>query len=72
MPQEYVKLYVGSSIAVMAVVDALEQIGIIPVVKKPSESARLAGFGVISSDQSVWVHLDEQTKDLEILETLEL
>lgn len=46
MPQEYIQIFKGSSIQVMAVVNALETLEIVPVVKDPSASARLAGFGI--------------------------
>jgi hypothetical protein len=62
MPQKYIEIFKGSPIAVMVVLDALNHIGISPVVKDPSASARLSGFGSLTSNQSLWVHKDEQQK----------
>ncbi|MDA0936543.1 MAG: DUF2007 domain-containing protein [Bacteroidetes bacterium] len=72
MPHEFVKLYRGTPISVMTLVDALELEGIVPIVKNPSESARLAGFGILSSEQSVWVHQDEREKALKVFNNLQL
>lgn len=44
----------------MAVIDGLDKVGIVPIIKNPSESGRLAGFGSMTSEQSIWVHSDEK------------
>ena len=72
MSQEFIKLFKGNPITVMAVIDSLDKVGIIPIVKNPSESARLAGFGSMTSEQSIWVHSDEKKKSIEVLKSLEL
>lgn len=72
MPQEYFEIFKGNPIVVLAVLDALDQAGITPVVKDPSSSARLAGFGSITTHQSLWVHIDEQQQAFEVLHSLDL
>ena len=72
MPQKYIEIFKGSPIVVMAVLDALNQVDISPVLKDPSDSARLAGFGSLTSNQSLWVHKDEQQKAVEVLVLLNL
>jgi hypothetical protein len=72
MPHNFVKLYHGNPISVLALFSALEEIGITPLVKDPSESARLAGFGSMTSEQSLWVHNDELEKANKVLSGLGL
>lgn len=72
MPQDFVEIFKGSPINVMAVVNALEERGITPVVKDPSASAKLAGFGSMTNEQSLWVHQDEQHQAILALSTLDL
>ena len=72
MPQDYIQIFKGSPIEVMAVVDSLDALGIVPVVKDPSLSARLAGFGILNIQQSLWVHKDEEQQAIEALNTLDL
>jgi hypothetical protein len=54
------------------VVDSLDALGIVPVVKDPSLSARLAGFGILNTQQSLWVFKDEEQQAIEALNTLDL
>ena len=56
----------------MAVVNALETLVIVPVVKDPTSSARLAGFGILNNQQSIWVHKDEEHKAIEVFKSLNL
>ena len=72
MPQGYIQIFKGSPIEVMAVVDALDSVEIVPVVKDPSTSARLSGFGILNSQQSLWVHKDEELQAIEVLNALNL
>ena len=72
MPQEFVEIFRGSPIVVMALIDALGELGITPVVKDPSTSAKLAGFGFLTNEQSLSVHTDEQTQDLEVVKSLDI
>lgn len=72
MPQEFVEIFRGSPIVVMAFVDALQDLGISPLVKDPSTSAKLAGFGILTNEQSLWVHTDEQVQALEVAKSLDI
>lgn len=71
MPQEFIQLFKGSPITVMAIADSLQKTGINPIIKNPSESARLAGFASLSSEQTLWVHIDEKKRALEVIKSLE-
>ena len=55
----YKKIFSGSPLAVIALKEALIGVNIIPIIKDIAESARLAGFGVTSNIQEVFVHPDE-------------
>ncbi|MDG1652699.1 MAG: DUF2007 domain-containing protein [Flavobacteriaceae bacterium] len=59
MSRTYKKLFHGTAIDVAKLCSVLDTLGIIPVVKDQAESARLAGFGTLFTDQEIWVHLDE-------------
>ena len=59
MSQTYKKLFHGTAIDVAKLCSVLDTLGIIPVVKDQAESAHLAGFGTLFTDQEIWVHLDE-------------
>ena len=66
MSQTYKKLFHGTAIDVAKLCSVLDTLGIIPVVKDQAESARLAGFGTLSTDNEVWVHPDEFEEAREI------
>ncbi len=70
----YIKIYTGDFIVVQRIVNDLEKINIIPVVKDQTESARLGGFGggIIPGFQQVYVHKDELDKAIEIVERIRL
>ena len=68
--QDYIKIFAGSSIAVLAIKQALLEENIIPVVKDQSESGRLAGFGAAPGYQEVFVHPDEGEKSLDIVNSI--
>ena len=72
MSTDYTHLFTGSSIAVLAIKQALELENIIPIIKDNSESGRLAGFGSTPNLQEVFVHTEEASKALAILKTLKL
>ena len=59
MSQTYKKLFYGTAMDVAKLCSVLDTLGIIPVVKDQAESARLAGFGTLFTDQEIWVNLDE-------------
>ena len=72
MPQDYIQIFKGSSIEVMVIVDALDPLGIVPLIKDPSSSARLSGFGILDTQQTLWVHKDEEQQADEVLNALDL
>ena len=72
MSQAYKRLFYGTAMDVAKLCSVLDSTGIVPVVKDQAESARLAGFGTLSTDQEVWVHPDEYEKAREVLLTFEL
>ncbi len=72
MPQDFIQIFKGSPIEVMSLLHDLEKINIVPIVKNPSESARLAGFGSLTTDQTLWVHIDEKDRSLELLQSFNL
>lgn len=47
MDSMYKSLFTGNSILVAKIVEKLQSVGIIPIVKDYNESGRLAGFGQI-------------------------
>ncbi|MDA8699276.1 DUF2007 domain-containing protein, partial [Flavobacteriaceae bacterium] len=63
--------FTGNSITVLSIMNALEDKNIIAVVKDDSESARLAGFGMVAPGlQEVFVHQDELDVAIRIIESL--
>ena len=73
MPQNLVKVYTGSSIAVLAIMNKLESNSIYPLIKDRSESARLAGFGATAiMEQELYVPKEAENKIREIIKNLDL
>jgi len=70
MPQDYIQIFKGSQIEVIAIVDALDPLGIVPLVKDPSSSAILSGFGILNTQKSLWVHREEEQQAIEVLNAL--
>ena len=70
METHYTKIYTGNFILIQLMVSKLEDIGVFPIVKDESESARLAGFGAsIQGQQDLFVHNDELDKAVSMVET---
>ena len=70
MESNYSKIYAGNFIMVQLVTQNLEKMGITPIVKDETESARLAGFGTPSYGfQELYVHASEKSKAEAILAT---
>ena len=58
--QDFIKIFTGTTIDVLALRNVLEEKNIVAVIKDDSESARLAGFGMVAPGlQEVFVHEDE-------------
>ncbi|MDT7829991.1 DUF2007 domain-containing protein [Pricia sp. S334] len=68
---DYTKIYTGNSMLTQRIVSELQKMGIEPVVKDESESARLAGFAAnIDGDREIHVHNDEVEKAQSIVERI--
>ncbi|WP_299368402.1 DUF2007 domain-containing protein [Winogradskyella sp.] len=68
---EYTKVYYGNFIIVTRLKNALEHIGIVPIIKDEGESQRLAGYGSMNQGyQEVFVHNDELDKASAIVEQI--
>ena len=69
MESNYTRIYTGSFVIVQLLISKLEEVGISPVIKDETESARLAGFGpAIPGTQEVFVHKKELDKAVPIVE----
>ncbi len=64
----YTKVYTGNPITAQLIVANLNDVDIRPIVKDESESARLAGFGVIDPVQEIYVNNDELSTAKPIIE----
>jgi hypothetical protein len=68
---DFIKIFTGNAINVLALRNALEEKNIVAVIKDDSESARLAGFGMVAPGlQEMFVHEDELDQAIRIVETL--
>ena len=71
LDSNYIRIFTGNFIVVQRIVTALEDIGIIAVVKDESESGRLAGFGAaIQGQQEIHINKEELDKAVEIVESI--
>ena len=69
--QDFIKIFTGNTIDVFALRNLLEEKSIVAVIKDDSESARLAGFGMVAPGlQEVFVHEDELDQAVRIVESL--
>ena len=69
--QDFIKIFTGNTFSVLALRNALEEKSIVAVIKDDSESARLAGFGIVAPGlQEVFVHEDELDQAVRIVESL--
>tara|TARA_B100000780_G_scaffold242584_1_gene185442 strand:- start:17 stop:241 length:225 start_codon:yes stop_codon:yes gene_type:complete len=69
--QDFIKIFTGNTIDVLALRSALEEKSIVAVIKDDSESARLAGFGMVAPGlQEVFVHEDELDQAVREVESL--
>ncbi|MBM1107904.1 DUF2007 domain-containing protein [Aurantibacter crassamenti] len=63
MHSNYSKVFSGNQFIVKKIVDELKKIGIEPVLKDESKSARMAGFASsMNGDVDIYVHNDEFKK----------
>ena len=60
MSSDYTKIYTGNPFIVQQMVTQLQEMGIEPIIKDESESARLAGFAAnIDGDREIHVNHKE-------------
>lgn len=62
MALDFVQIFKGSPVVIIAVVGAMKEVNITPVVKDSSASAKLAGFASMTNEQTLWVHKDGQQR----------
>ena len=72
MSKKSVLVFTGSPMVIPLVCGALSDDNIYPIVKDEAESARLAGFGINSFDQKIFVNKKQEKKALEIINSLNL
>ena len=69
--EKFIKIFTGNTLKVLALRNELEKQEIVPVIKDNSESARLAGFGMVAPGlQEVFIHKDELDVAIRIVESL--
>lgn len=70
-PEDFIKIFTGNTIEILALRNKLLKLKIVPIIKDDSESARLAGFGMIAPGlQEVFVHKNELDAAIRIVESL--
>lgn len=70
-PEDFIKIFTGNTIEILALRNKLLKQKIVPIIKDDSESARLAGFGMIAPGfQEVFVYKDELDAAIRIVESL--
>jgi len=62
MSNSFILLFTGSLVDVQRIKGVLEENHIFPILKDESESARLAGFGMTTMLQQLWVPVSELEK----------
>ena len=68
--KDFIKIFTGSAIDVLSLRNKLEKQNIVAVIKDDSESARLAGFGMVAPGlQEVFVYKDELDQAIRIVES---
>ncbi len=70
MQADYLCVFHGNHIDTLNIIDSLKKINIIPIVKNESESARLAGFGIIDYHKTIYVRKDEYTKAEKLIKSI--
>ena len=67
----YKKIYTGNIFVTQQIIQSLKELGITPVIKDDSESARLAGFGTATpAMKEVFVHNNEYEKAITVISEL--
>ena len=72
MSEKSVLVYSGSPMVIPLVCTALSNEKIYPIIEDEAESARLAGFGINSYEQKIFVNKNEVKKALGVINSLNL
>ena len=72
MSEKSVLVYSGSPMVIPLVCGALSNEKIYPIIEDEAESARLAGFGINSYEQKIFVNKNEVKKALGVINSLNL
>ena len=70
MQKEYLCIFSVNDIDSLNIIDSLNKINIYPIIKNESESARLAGFGIINQKKNIYVHRDEYGRAEELIKSI--
>ena len=70
MQKEYLCVFSGNDIDSLNIIESLKKIDIYPIIKNESESARLAGFGIIDHKKKIYVHRDEYGRAEELIKSI--
>ncbi len=69
MSSDYTKIYTGNPFIVQQMVTQLQEMGVEPIIKDESESARLAGFAAnIDGDREIHVNPKEVDGAIAVVE----
>ena len=70
MRKDYLCVFSGNDIDYLNIIESLKKIDIYPIIKNESESARLAGFGIIDHKKKIYVHRDEYGRAEELIKSI--
>ena len=70
MQKDYLCVFSGNDIDSLNIIESLKKIDIYPIIKNESESARLAGFGIIDHKKKIYVHRDEYGRAEEVIKSI--
>ena len=70
MQKDYLCVFSGNDIDSLNITESLKKIDIYPIIKNESESARLAGFGIIDHKKKIYVHRDEYGRAEELIKSI--
>lgn len=71
MSSDYTKIYTGNPFISQLISMELQDMGIEPIIKDESESARLAGFAAnIDGDREIHVHKEQVDKAMAVVKRI--
>jgi hypothetical protein len=65
------RIYTGSAITIQHLASLMEEHEIPVIIKNPSESARLAGFGSLPNGVELYVNAENEEKALQVVAAFE-